>query len=472
MKKQEYMEKKVFSYIEKHDMIQPNDKIVVGVSGGADSVCLLFLLLEYSKKIPVTLNVIHVNHGIRKDAQADASYVQTLCEQHHISCRVVNADVPERARLEKCSEEDAGRRVRYEAFEDFAKENGASKIAVAHHGDDNAETILHHLFRGSGLSGLCGIAPVRSLDKNGCMQIIRPLLCLERREIEEYLQEKEILWCTDYTNETDDYTRNKIRHHILPYAEQNIGQGVTARMCKTAELLQETESFMEQQTKEALQKCQKPADNRERFVLERECFLGIHPALQSRILMGLAKELSPTGKDISLVHVEDMRKVIAQEGNHSVDLPFGIVVRRQYDEVILERNTLTKEWSCPNVQFLVFPMEKSMELPTNQYTKWFDYDKINRYPEIRTRRTGDYLTIRDNAGNSRHKMLKDYMITEKIPKNIRDLIPVLAVGSHVLWLIGYRISEDFKVGENTKQILQAEIILDKQAEQKTEEKNG
>lgn len=508
MKKHELTEKKVFSYLERHHMTVPHDKIVLGVSGGADSVCLLFLLLEYAKRTPLELAVVHVNHLIRPDAGEDAEYVRQLCVQNGIPFHLAEEDVRERARREKCSEEDAGRRVRYEAFAKVAGEWGARKIAVAHTCDDNAETMLMHLFRGSGLSGLCGIAPVResvyeednalSVDKEGSAEggvwIIRPLLPLRRQEIEVYLQEIGVTWRNDSTNESDDYARNRIRHHIMPYAQDHISQNAADRMQGTAELLRETEDFLEQETERALQRCM--VADVGKLILCRDVFQTLHPAIQKRILFRLAKELSPTGKDISRIHVEDMLRVIGQEGNRSLNLPMGIRMKKQYDQIILEQEIasgnpegqMPKEVLCVEVDFQEdgiynlgqwgeleisrIYVEKPQELPQNQYTKWFDCDKINRYLQIRTRRQGDYLTIRDDAGGSRHKSLKDYMITEKIPKEIRDTIPVLAVGSHVLWLVGYRMSEDFKICENTKQILQAKLITREQAEQKTEEKDG
>jgi len=528
MKKHELTEKKVFSYMRKHHMIAPGDRLVLGVSGGADSVCLLFLLLEYAKSVPLEMAVVHVNHGIRPEASQDASYVRELCETHNLPFYLVEEDVGARARAEKCSEEDMGRRVRYEAFKEVAFKVGATKIAVAHNSEDNGETMLLHLFRGSGLGGLKGIAPVRDMTPRSDtdrekkspeydLKLIRPILCLKRREIEEYLTERGISWKQDITNDSDDYTRNRIRHHIMPYAEQQIASNVADRLLHTSEMVQETEDYLELQTAEALAQClvseeetekkDRPscfaglsAESRNRVILQRDAFLEIHPALQKRILMKLAEELSPTGKDISRVHVADMLTLFEREGNRTIHLPFGIVARRQYDKVLLEKGDLASkadfsgpdakqegaftvavnlqqgglydlgEWG--NLEISRIFEEKCQKLPRNQYTKWFDYDKINGCLEIRTRRQGDYLMIRDGDGGSRHKSLKDYMIAEKIPRELRDIIPVLAVGNHVLWLVGYRISEDFKVGENTKHILQAHLSCKVQTERKTEEENG
>ncbi len=492
------IEEKVFSYIESHGMIVPGDKIVIGVSGGADSVCLLFLLLEYGRRVPVRLGVVHVNHCLRADAGEDARYVEDLCREQKVPFYLTEADVRELAAREKCSEEDAGRRVRYRAFYQAAERMGGAKLAVAHNMGDNAETMLFHLFRGSGLKGLCGIAPVRG-------EIIRPILCLERQEVEAYLREREISWRTDSTNGEDHYRRNRIRHHIMPYVESQIVQGAAGHMCRTAELLSETEDYLQRQTQEALRQCvssagrqagpqqgvhalepqgagpqQGRASAQERYVVDVSRFMEFHISLRRRMLCVLAERLSPTGKDISAVHTASLLSLFEEPGNRDISLPFGIVAKRRYREVILERGgrmesaegagwevalpamepgqTVTVETGGgEKLEFSLFFPTKVQEVPRNQCTKWLDYDKIIESPVIRFRRTGDFLTIAGRDGELVHKTLKAYMIAEKIPKELRERIPVIACGSHILWLAGYRISEYFKIHENTNRVLQVKL---------------
>lgn len=469
MKIKEETEQKVFSYIEKHGMITAGDKIVVGVSGGADSVCLLLLLLEYRKKTSLSLAVVHVNHGIRADAGEDARYVERLCAEWEIPFYLRERDVRGLAAAEKRSEEDAGRQARYEAFAEVAQLLGGAKLAVAHNQGDNAETMLFHLFRGSGLKGLCGIAPVRD-------DIIRPLLCLQRREIEAYLKDRQVGWRTDSTNGGDEYSRNRIRHHILPYAEKEIAQGAVSHMCRTAELLTETEDYLELQTAAAVRQCVTVVEEGGRYEISVSLFQPLHAALQKRILFAVVRRLSPTGKDISAVHVENVLTLFSRGENRNISLPFGITARRRYETVIFERGqereSGTEEADLPDRLEIstLFPA-KGQEVPKNKYTKWFDYDKIKESPVVRFRRAGDYLTLTDGKGKLIHKTLKDYMITEKIPRELRDRIPVVASGSHILWLVGYRISEYFKVSANTNRILQVELKRDCPLGEKTEEKN-
>ena len=474
MKIREKTEKKVFSYIEQHKMIEAGDTVVIGVSGGADSVCLLLLLLEYRKKKPFIPAVVHIHHGIREDAGEDAAYVEQLCRERGVSCRIVREDVPGLAAEQGCSLEDAGRRARYKAFQETAAQLGGGTIAVAHNKNDNAETMLFHLFRGSGLTGLCGISPRRSTAQSSamCCSIIRPLLCLEREEIEAYLTERQISWRTDSTNEEDEYSRNRIRHHILPYVERELVSGAVEHMSRTAELLRETEDYLEQQTREARAGCVRVCERGRKYEIEAERFGALHEVLRKRLLYQLAKELSPTGKDISAVHVEDVLSLFHRQGNRTIRLPFGITAERQYGKVLLFRkDSGTGEAEVPEdcvreedlgreFEFELFFPAKGQEVLKNQYTKWFDYDKIEESPIVRFRRQGDYLTLSDGKGNLIHKTLKDYMITEKIPREDRDRIPVLAVGSHVIWLVGYRISEYFKVNANTKRVLQVKLKRD------------
>ena len=472
-------------------MLQAGDRVVAGVSGGADSVCLLFLLLEWQKEVPTDIAVVHVDHGIRAEAGEDARYVEQLCAERGIPFFLTRADVRDRAGREKLSEEEAGRRTRYEAFDRAAKDWGATKIAVAHNSNDRSETQLFHLFRGSGIRGLASILPVRD-------RIIRPILCLERWEIEEFLRQRQLAYCKDATNDEDDYTRNRIRHHILPYAEQNIVKGCVAHMNQTAELLAETEDYLEQQTTEAAERCVRitggsgektvqAADRRTVTVcFAVEEFLSLHPVIRKRLLYDTVKQLSPGQKNITYRHIQELLTLFTEEGNRQICLPFGIRGRRQYAEVLLtveaadnsperpeqvEREMeiplppgqkRTVECGAGILEYCVCELasgpEKNQEVPTNQYTKWFDYDKIKKCPVIRTRRTGDYLTIADGRGGMIHKSLKSYLVDQKIPQTERDRLPILAEGDHVLWAVGYRISEYYKVTENTKRILKVQLI--------------
>ena len=450
---QKKVEDKVFAYCKKHRMFEKGDRVVVGVSGGADSVCLLFVLLSLQKEWQLDLQVVHVNHGIRPDAGEDATYVRNLCEVNGLPFTLVEKDIPTEAKTSGCSEEEAGRMARYASFREALEESGG-KIAVAHNANDCAETMLFHLFRGTGMTGLLGIRPVRE-------EIVRPLLCLERREIEEYLNARGILYRHDSTNDSDDYTRNKIRHHILEYAETDVVQGCVGNMMRTADILAQTEDYIKEQVFSARSVCvQKISDGYEIEIVE---YTKLHEVLQKRLLLELLKELSPQHKDMSAVHVDALQELFERPGNRRIHLPYGVRGNREYGKVMIRRPLNdaaaeeTSKDSDNGFRFDILDVEKDgincKDIPQNQYTKWFDYDKIKERLEIRCRQEGDFLSIRCN-GEIRHKKLKDYMIDEKISPERRDAMTLLADGKHVLWLPGYRISEYYKVSENTKKILQ------------------
>lgn len=488
MDRKSQIEEKVFSYIREHHMLEPQDSIVAGISGGADSICLLYMLIKLAERMPITLSVVHVNHGIRIEAEEDLCYVESLCEKHGISFYPYHIDVRKKAEEDSCSEEEAGRNARYQAFSETAELVHANKIAVAHNKNDCSETMLFHLFRGSGVRGLSGISPVRG-------KIIRPILCLERKEIEAYLEERGISYCHDRTNEEDSYTRNRIRHHILPYADREIVKGCVGHMAETAELFQEVEDYLTQQTETAMTHCVRKenvigTEGEEliyRIVVSE--FATYHRAIQKRILYQLVVSLSPQKKDITQVHIRDLHSLFQKEANRDMILPFGIVGQRRYGEVMIMRKKKKGLGEQEKGQDVVFIQETvkykdllthaqtvslqdgtKLELtvfsangselcfPQKKYTKFFDYDKIEHDLVIRTRKMGDYLTIAGQKGQLRHKSVKDYMITEKIPREERDTTVLLAEKEHILWLLPYRMSEYYKVSSETKNILQVKLI--------------
>lgn len=515
MKRTGQIAKKVWEYCEAHGTLESGDRILTGVSGGADSVCLLFLLCEMKERLNLDLRVLHVHHGIRAEADEDAAFVRTLCKKLEVPFFQVNVDVPALAKREGISEEEAGRKARYEAFEahaaawlqgDMASDTGSDgkapgnahvEIALAHHAGDRAETLLFHLFRGSGLKGLASIPPVRMTATAG-VTVIRPLLCLERAEIEEYLEENGITYCQDATNYEDAYARNRIRHHVLPYAEKEICSGAVQHLNQAAELLAEAEEYLKGQTDAARTACvekkqtavfarqEQPGGTLPAgaFLVKVREFSYLPSILQKRLLLELLLEFSPGGKDIGMTHVEMVRDLFFGESGREADLPFGILARREYDKVIIERNvgengdggkanflelerfidlTMLSEkeivevpWGQDVFTFQRLPYEKKEIIPEKTYTKWFDYDKIKNTLSIRTRRAGDFLMIRGGEGKPVRKTLKTYFITEKFSRKDREALPLLAEGSHVLWITGHRISEAYKVDEGTKTILQVE----------------
>ncbi len=460
---------KVLNYVKEYQMIEAGDMVVAGISGGADSVCLLFVLLEIRKKIPFTLRAVHVNHKIRPDASEDADYVRELCKRQGVPFHLVEEDVEGRAKEYGISTEEAGRRIRYRAFgEVLGGEKG--KIAVAHNSNDRAETMLFHLFRGTGLAGAGGIRPV-----NG--NVIRPVLCLSRKEIEGWLLERNISFCHDSTNAQDIYTRNRIRHHILTYAEEEICQGTLANMNRTADLLLEAQDYIDRQEKAAIKRCVKTGTGPGRVEIRIPELLKEDVYLRGCILLYCIGQAAGSRKDITAAHIRSADRLLSGERNGEIHLPYGLAVYKKYDLGMIQRKeaedtaymsgqgelpehriTFPSVFEAPGlgtVEITVFLREYSQNIPQKTYTKWFDYDKITSSAMFRARRRGDYLTINNKMG---HKSLQDYFVNEKIPRQERDKIYVLADGSHIMWVPGYRMSEYYKVREDTRKIMQVSIL--------------
>lgn len=232
------MYQKVKAYVKKWHMLQKEDSVIAGISGGADSVCLLFMLLKLQKELGFALMAVHVNHGIRgAEAERDEAYVKRLCRQWNVRLKVYRENVPAYAKEHGMTEEEAGRDIRRTCFCKVLKEWGGTKIALAHHENDNVETLLWNLCRGTGIRGLGGIAPVNDVW-------IRPLLCVKRREIESYLKKRGISYCTDTTNADRRYMRNRIRMDVIPYLEDCVNTESVSHMGKTMERMYELEQYI------------------------------------------------------------------------------------------------------------------------------------------------------------------------------------------------------------------------------------
>lgn len=464
---------KIKNFIDKYNMIQKGDRIVVGVSGGADSVCLFDVLLKLAPVYGHTLFVVHVNHGIRgKEADEDEAYVKKLCLDNQVSFTAMKTDVRAIAAKEGLSEEEAGRKVRYEAFYHCFTENKCNKIAIAHNKNDNAETILFHLFRGSGIKGLTGIQPIRDV-------IIRPLLNTGRDEIEAYLNENGISYRTDRTNLTSDYTRNKIRHQIISFAKEEINSAAVEHIVSAANKLAEIESYLEKNIEIGFRNSVTYLEEKKSYVIDINKLKQEDPVLQKGIIRRTLTQLATRAKDLETLHVELVLDLMEKQSGKVLNLPYGILAMKSYGTIILK--TVKRDENQPGVKDSKFLTEQKLNIPgitylpqTNQFlrtklinykknmiiprngcTKWFDYDKIKNTILVRTRREGDYIQI-DSAGNK--KKIKSLFIDEKIPRELRELLPLVADGSHIMWVIGGRMSEAYKIDEETKVIL--EINLD------------
>ena len=442
------IEERVFSYIEKYNMIEAGSQVIVGISGGGDSVCLLFLLSKYQKRRPFHLLGIHVNHGIRgQEALRDQEYAKKLCERLGVPFTVYTYSVPAIAQQEKRSLEEAGRMVRRRAFEEKAASLGKKAvIALAHHENDNAETVLHNLIRGTKAAGMGGIRPIQEIGEG--VAYIRPLLKVTREEIETYLRQQQIPWMTDSTNQELEYTRNRIRHRIIPEMEK-INPKVVSHIAQAADTFQAIEEYLTGQADMLYREYVEQRENG--YWIRKELFLE-KELMQSYVIRMVLERAADKKQDLTAFHVESILSLGKGRTGASVSLPGGVLASQVYGDLYV-RLPDSGEAPLKELELDIFPWE-NQQIPEKTYTKWFDYDKIKSSLEIRHRKPGDFLTIADIGGR---KKLKDYFIDCKIPREEREKVTLLAEGSHILWVVGYRISQYYKVTRQTKTVLKVHV---------------
>lgn len=469
--------KRIEKFIQKYHMLTCGDKVIAGVSGGADSVCLFLMLLELREKIGFDLIAVHVHHGLRGEAaDQDQRFVEALCEQHRIPLEIFRVNLESIAKKRKQSLEEAGRMVRREAFDSVCKKYGGNKIALAHHQNDNAETLLWNLSRGTGLDGLGGIRPV-----NG--KFIRPLLCMNRKEIEEYLAKRKQSYCIDETNAGTDYTRNKLRHLVLPILEEQVNSAAVRHMNETMEQIWELQEYMQEQVEAAYQECVQEHFEKACWIqIQQKSFETFPELIKKMVIRKGMEQVGGKKRDLSHKHVDVMMELMNKQVGRTLDLPYEMHAKRNYEGIRLEkRRTYSSgeekkaeimqecmsELNIPGeiiladrnlkVRCKILEKPKNLsikDIPQKIYTKWFDYDIIKSSLYIRTRQAGDNIVI-DEKGHQ--KKLKSWFVDEKIPKEVRDSQLLLAENNDILWVLGHRMSQAYQVKQSTKWILQIEV---------------
>lgn len=469
------MMKKIEQFIKKNHMIENGDRIIAGISGGADSVCLLFVLLELRKKYAIDIIAVHVNHCIRgEDALADERFTVDLCKKYNVKCKVFRKEVESIAKNRKQSVEEAGRDVRREAFVEVLKKERGTKIAMAHHQNDNAETFLMNIARGTGLKGLGGIRPV-----NG--KVIRPLLCMTREEIEQFVRNRKCGWCTDETNNEQEYTRNKIRHSVLPILEQQVNFHTIQHMNETMAQIRNVWEYMEIQTDSAMEICVDKRENTE-VQIYKEQYDHLHDVIQHMLLHKCLTYVAGAQRNITSAHIEAIYDLMNKQCGKSRNLPYGVRAVRNYEGLSLSREeqkikdknkdeteeillnipgrTYIPEWNLTFQCDIRKSEEAIMEqIPQKTYTKWFDYDIIKGNLTVRNRRAGDYIVI-DKTGKK--QKIKSYFVNEKIPAEQRNQIPLICDDEKVMWIVGYRMSSACQVVKTTKNILEITVMEEKE----------
>jgi len=460
------MIEKVLDTIRQHNLIEHGDKIVVGISGGPDSVCLLHILHRLIPAYGLELYALHVNHMLRgEEADLDELFVKEFCNGLGIPVRIISSDIKKISKSSGISLEEAGREVRYRAFEQYAMDVGASKIAVAHNKNDLVETVLMNIIRGSGLEGLKGIDYRRG-------KIIRPLLDTDRKEIEEYCRLNHLAPRIDLSNLEDKYTRNKVRLDLIPYITRMFDVDIVESVYRLAVLLKDDNDLIEKIAARAYERCivnkQPGAVSLNTSRLKKN-----HVSLVKRILRIAIKEVKGDLKGIESKHV-DMAMNLIENGKTGIEIHLPGKVRAVMCYDVLKIDINMEKTKTPLFEAMInipgitvvpvlntsieasieeknlISIEQCNNLGYNSLVQLFDYDKLKAGIYVRNRRDGDIFKPLKSNGT---KKLKEYFIDNKIPREKRDEIPLVAIQNEIVWIIGYKISDKFKVTENTKSVL-------------------
>ena len=297
------MKQKVKETIKKYNLINSGDRIVLGVSGGPDSIAMLDILRQLRDEIKFEIYVVHINHNIRgKDADEDEEYVKKYCENYNIKCFSKKIDVPTIAQNEKIGTEEAGRKVRYEYFDEILQKTNSNKIGIAHNKNDKVETIIMHLLRGSGVSGLRGIEPIRE------NKFIKPLIECDRQEIEKYCKENNLQPRIDKTNFENEYTRNKIRNIVIPYIKEQFNPNIIETITRLSEVISNEDNFIEKIAQETYNKLLVIEENN-RIELNLKEFNLLDEVLKNRIILIATKKIFGSTQGIEKVNITDIIKL-------------------------------------------------------------------------------------------------------------------------------------------------------------------
>ena len=468
-------------------MIKEGDKVLIGLSGGADSVCLARYLLTVRDSLSVRLHAVHVNHMLRgEESEEDQSFVEAFCRENEIPLTVVKEDVIRYAENHRLSLEEAGREIRYYEFNRIADRMNCDRIAVAHHRGDQAETILFRLIRGTGISGLKGMEPV-----NG--RLIRPLLSVDREEILDILSALSQEYREDSSNASTDYHRNCIRHLILPEMIR-MNAGAQEHIAGLSERVMELEEYLVPVIQASYEKYtgKSRKDSCPSGILVRE-ELSKEPAfIRREILREAMGEAAGKKKDIGRIHIDSLEELLFNRAGKQIFLPYHIKALRKPEGLVIYRDTGSRPGETdPGKEALTegIPLSLRGQLPAVVKTAGLtirmeriekkmlpfikteeghcrvllDYDKINKDLCIRTRRPGDYF-IMDSLGH--RKLLKQYFIDEKIPQIQRETRLLVASDSHVLWMEDGRVTENAKITGTTRHVLHIDIRKETENERK------
>ena len=484
----------VREFVRRHDLLTEGDGVVVGVSGGPDSLCMLHHLVGLQTEYRLRLHVAHLHHGARgEEADADAAYVADVARQHQLPATIARRDVPGTAKAHKLAFEEAARRVRYAFLAHVAVEAGATRIAVGHNADDQAETVLMHFLRGAGPAGLRGMLPVtpltsyRTLESisefelpSAQLSVIRPLLGTSRAEIERYCAENDLQPRFDRSNLDTTFFRNRLRHELLPILE-TYNPNIKKRLNHTAQLIAADYARLEQLRDWAWGE----------IVLEESdvcvamdlvSWKAQLLSTQRALIREAAYRLRPQTRDVSFVHVENAVRIGLEGTTGSrATLPDGLEVVLGYDRLVVAQKGYkqppegpslekgveiavslpgvtpvgTGEWAVEATLLDDWSGEK-LEANPDRWTAYMDAALVKQPLILRPRRTGDRFCPQGMAGHA--PTLNEWMTNAKVPLAWREQLPLLLAGEEIVWVCGWRVSESVVVGPSTCQVVRFRFL--------------
>jgi len=474
------LEEKILQTIKKFDMLSFNDRVLLGVSGGPDSVTLLNVLLSLKKRYNLSFFIAHLDHMLRgEESDEDEIFVKKLAQELGLPCEVKSCNLTEITQKEHLTLEEAARKYRYKFYSESAKKFKANKIALGHNADDQVETVLMRFLRGTGLEGLMGIPPVRG-------KIIRPLIECSREDIEEYCKEKKIKYRLDSSNKKVIYFRNKIRLELLPLLSQGYNKNIKDIMLRLRSIISEVLVYLNQET-ELLFKEVARQESSETVIIDLKKFTSLPLALKRRIIRKSIEVVKGNLYSISFRHNNEILKLTEyQLGEKEINLPDNLMVRKSYNKIMIYK----KRISQGQAERIPIPWEYDILIPgkteikplgikveikklnsadiksslyftrkksKGEFLEFIDYNKVKLPIKLRNRRSGDKFYPLKMKGL---KKVKDFFIDNKIPKSHRDLIPILVDNEdQIIWIIGMRLDDRAKINSDTKKVLCIKIKI-------------
>ncbi len=465
-KRKKPLEPRILGFIQEHCPIPSHSRLLVAVSGGPDSVCLLHILVKLKEELGIELHTAHLNHQLRgAESEADAQYVFDLAQSLNVPVTIEKRDVAGYQIQKRSSLEEAAREVRYNFLAQTAKAIGASQVAIGHTRDDHIETILMHLIRGSGTRGLQGLAPhVKWQTADAAITVVRPLLEVSREETASYCQEHSLMPRLDSSNLSLSPLRNRIRLRLLPLLK-GYNPRIANALLRTAHIAADDVAFLEAAGDRLWHQVAQRRGNT--VILDKEPFLTLPPALKRQVLRLSLEKLIGNLKDIEARHIEEVMKALSKPAGRSLNLPGGLTFAIEYDRYLLGKDSLALSPLPPleSELTLTIPGEttlagwhvvanltnrEQMAEKGDRLTAHFDFDKTGDNLVVRNRKPSDRFCP---LGMSQPKKLGEFMIDAKIPRLWRKRVPIVSSPQQIIWVVGWRIDDRVKVTEHTNQVL-------------------